>query len=205
VRHGKSLVHVGQTFSRERAADVEVYELDESGRLRQFIAAKQALIERGQDWLLSDIQAKVFDGENIAVTSLGQYRLTSFLTPAQVSILELPPDSLSLSDLWGLIQSLRERSENAKAYALAFWQKVCLPLTTGVMVLFSLTFIFGSTRIRNAGQRIFAGMLVGVVFYLANQILGHLGLILDLPPVLTTLAPVSLILLAALRLLRKAF
>jgi lipopolysaccharide export system permease protein len=72
-------------------------------------------------------------------------------------------------------------------------------------VLFSLTFIFGSTRIRNASQRIFVGMLVGVVFYLTNQILGHLGLILDLPPLLTTLAPVSVLLLVAIKLLRKAF
>jgi lipopolysaccharide export system permease protein len=136
---------------------------------------------------------------------MDHYRLTSFLTPAQVSTLELPADSLSLSDLWGLIRSLNQRSENSKAYALAFWQKVCLPVTTGIMVLLSLPFIFGSTRIRNASQRIFIGMLVGVVFYLANQIVGNLGLILDLPPLFTTLAPVSVILVVALKLLRKAF
>ena len=205
VRHGGSFVHVGQTLSHERAADIEVYELDESGGLRQFVSARQAVIQDGQDWLLTEIQAKVFKDEHVVVNSLDQYRLRSFLTPSQVSTLELPPDSLSLTDLWDFIRSLRARSENAKAYALAFWQKVCLPLTTGVMVLFSLTFIFGSTRIRNASQRIFVGMMVGAIFYLANQILGHLGLILDLPPLFTTLAPVSVILLVALKLLRKAF
>jgi lipopolysaccharide export system permease protein len=204
VRHGQAFVHVGRTFGGAGAADIEIYELDETGRLRRFIAAKQAIIQDGQDWLLTDIQAKMFEGETVSVNSMDHYRLASFLTPAQVSILELPPDSLSLSDLWGFVRSLNKRSENSKAYALAFWQKVCLPVTTGIMVLLSLTFIFGSTRIRNASQRIFVGMLVGVVFYLANQIFGHLGLILDLPPVFTTLAPVSVILLVALRLLRKA-
>jgi lipopolysaccharide export system permease protein len=205
VRHGQAFVHVGRTFGGGGAADIEIYELDESGRLRRFVAAKQASIQDGQDWLLTDIQAKMFDGETVAVYPMDHYRLTSFLTPAQVSILELPPDSLSLSDLWGFIRSLNQRSENSKAYALAFWQKVCLPVTTGIMVLLSLTFIFGSTRIRNASQRIFIGMLVGVVFYLTNQIVGHVGLILDLPPLVTTLGPVSVILLVALRLLRKAF
>ena len=205
VRHGQSFVHVGRTFGGGGAADIEIYELDESGRLRRFIAAKQASIQDGQDWLLTDIQAKVFDGESVSVSLMDHYRLTSFLTPVQVSILELPADSLSLSDLWGFIRSLNQRSENSKAYALAFWQKVCLPVTTGIMVLLSLTFIFGSTRIRNASQRIFIGMLVGVVFYLANQIVGNLGLILDLPPLFTTLAPVSVILVVALKLLRKAF
>lgn len=205
VRHGQAFVHVGRTFGGGGAADIEIYELDESGRLRRFVAAKQASIQDGQDWLLTDIQAKMFDGETVAVYPMDHYRLTSFLTPAQVSILELPPDSLSLSDLWGFVRSLNQRSENSKAYALAFWQKVCLPVTTGIMVLLSLTFIFGSTRIRNASQRIFIGMLVGVLFYLTNQIVGHVGLILDLPPLLTTLGPVSVILLVALRLLRKAF
>jgi lipopolysaccharide export system permease protein len=73
------------------------------------------------------------------------------------------------------------------------------------MVLLSLSFVFGSTRIRNASQRIFTGMLVGVLFYLSNQIFGHLGLILDLPPLPTTLAPVSVVLVIALKLLRRAF
>jgi lipopolysaccharide export system permease protein len=72
-------------------------------------------------------------------------------------------------------------------------------------VLLSLTFIFGSTRTRNASQRIFLGMLTGVVFHLANQIFGHLGLILNVPPVLTTLLPVGFILIIALKLLGRAF
>jgi lipopolysaccharide export LptBFGC system permease protein LptF len=46
---------------------------------------------------------------------------------------------------------------------------------------------------------------VGVLFFLVNQILGHLGLLFNLSPILTTLAPAALILLAALRLLRRAF
>ncbi len=205
VRHGNAFVHVGRTLSGERAADIEVYELDETGRLRQFIAAAEAIIGDRQDWLLKGIQAKTFSGDSVEVRPMDEYRLNSFLTPAQVALLQLPPDSLSLSDLWSYIRSLDARAQNSKAYALAFWQKVCLPVTTGVMVLLSLTFIFGSTRTRNASQRIFMGMLTGVVFHLANQIFGHMGLILNIPPILTTLLPVGFILIIALRLLRRAF
>jgi lipopolysaccharide export system permease protein len=205
VRHGSAFVHVGRSLSPERAANIEVYELDESGRLRQFISAAEAVIHGGQDWELRGIQAKTFSADAVSAPSMNEYRLTSFLTPGQVALLQLPPDSLSLSDLWNYIRSLDERAQNSKAYALAFWQKTCLPLTTGVMVLLSLTFIFGSTRTRNASQRIFAGMLTGVVFQLATQIFGHLGLLLNIPPLLTTLAPVGFILILSLRLLRRAF
>jgi len=46
---------------------------------------------------------------------------------------------------------------------------------------------------------------VGIVFYLANQIFGQLGLILELPPLVVSLAPVGVILLVALRLLKRVF
>jgi lipopolysaccharide export system permease protein len=205
VRHGSAFVHVGRTLAGDKAADIEIYELDESGRLRQFVWAAEATIGSRQDWLLKGIQAKSFSGDSVAVRSIEEYRLNSFLTPGQTALLQLPPDSLSLSDLWNYIRSLDERAQNSNPYALAFWQKVFLPATTGIMVLLSLTFIFGSTRTRNASQRIFMGMLTGVVFHLANQIVGHLGLILNLPPILTTLLPVGCILIVALALLRRAF
>jgi len=205
VRHGRAFVHVGRALSADKAADIEVYELDESGRLGQFIAAAEAVIDGRHDWLLKGIQAKTFSGDSVEVRPMDEYRLNAFLTPSQVALLQLPPDSLSLSDLSSYIRSLDERAQNSKAYALAFWQKVFLPVTTGIMVLLSLTFIFGSTRTRNASQRVFLGVLTGVVFHLANQVLGHLGLILNIPPVLTTLLPVGFILIIALRLLGRAF
>jgi lipopolysaccharide export system permease protein len=205
VRHGMAFVHVGRSVGQGRAADLEVYELDEKGRLHRFIAAREAVIEGRSDWKLSGIHAKLFEEERVVVVPMDEYVLRDFLSPVQVSVLELPPETLSLSDLWGYIRSLDARGENSEAYALAFWQKACLPLTTSIMVLVSLTFVFGSTRIRNASQRIFAGMLTGVVFYLANQIFGHIGLIFDIPALVTTLAPVSAILILAIKLLRRAF
>ena len=125
------------------------------------------------------------------------------IEPAQINVLELPPDSLSLSDLAGYIGGLRQRGQNADRHSLALWQKLTLPVVNGVMVLLALTFIFGPTRSRSAGQRIFLGTIVGILFYLVNQICGHLGLILNLHPALTTLAPVAGVLWIALHLLKR--
>jgi lipopolysaccharide export system permease protein len=205
MRYGTSFVNVGRALPGGRAADIEVYEMDGNGLLRRFIAAREAEIRDGRDWVLTGVETKVFAGDTVSSVPMQDIVLRGFLTSEQVSILELPADSLSLSDLWFYIQSLSERGQNHQTYSLAFWQKVCLPVTTGIMVLLSLSFVFGSTRIRNASQRIFTGMLVGILFYLSNQIFGHMGLILDLPPLPITLAPVSVILIVALRLLRRAF
>jgi lipopolysaccharide export system permease protein len=204
VRHARNFVHVGQTFAGGQAINIEVYEIDETGGLHRFIYAKEAKILEGE-WVLKDVDSIVFKEDNITPAHLPDYRLTDFLTKKQVTVLELPPDSLSLSDLQAYIRNLEKRGQNAETYSLAFWQKICLPVTTGVMVLLSLSFIFGSTRIRNAWQRIFMAMLVGVLFYLGNQVVGRLGLMVHLPPLLIALAPVGVVLSIALRLLRRAF
>jgi lipopolysaccharide export LptBFGC system permease protein LptF len=48
------------------------------------------------------------------------------------------------------------------------------------------------------------GAMVGIGFYLANQIIGYVGLLLEFHPTITTLAPVAAILWIALWRLRHA-
>jgi lipopolysaccharide export system permease protein len=204
VRHGLFFIHVEKPLSPRATADIELYEVDAAGNLKQFLYARSAALQEGSRWLLTDVEQILFDGDGITHRRLAEYLLEAFLTPGQMALLQLPPASLSLTDLYQFIASLRARGENAEAYSLAFWQKICLPVTTAVMVLLSLTFIFGSTRTISAAQRIAGGTLVGTLFFLVNQILGHLGLLYNLSPILTTLAPAGLILLVALRLLRRA-
>lgn len=204
IRQGHLFIHVGGTFSDRQATDMEIYELDQAGQIRRFIHARTATIQEDQRWLLEGVTQQVVTGDVIHYEKLDQYHLAHFLTPEQMQVLKLP-DSLSLSDLYAYTRDLKARQENAEAYDNAFWQKICQPLTTSAMVLLALTFIFGPVRIRSAGKRIATGVIVGIMLYLLNQILGHVGLLYDLPPVLTTLAPVSLILLFALRQLRRTF
>lgn len=203
ARYGNVLIHVGQVQANGLASDIEVYRLDEAGRLQQFVYARKAAIESGKDWRLQEANSKTFGEEEVASETIPEYRLPSFLSSGQMAVLQLPPDSLSISDLWRYIQTLEERAQNAQSYVLAFWQKIFLPVTTGAMVLLSLSFVFGSTRMRSAGQRIFAGMITAVVFQLSTQLIGHLGLLLNVPPLLTTVLPVALILLLAIHLLRR--
>ena len=205
VRQDKFFIHVGGTFRKQRATDVEIYEMNPAGHIRQFFFARTATIHRDQSWLLEGVSRKVIDGDIIFDEPIEQYHLERFLTPDQLQVFNLPPDSLSLSDLHGYAKGLKARGQNAAAYDHAYWHNICQPVTTSVMVLLSLTFIFGSIRVRSAGKRIAVGVIVGIMFYLLNQILGHLGLQYGLPPVLTTLPPVMLILLFALRQLRRTF
>ncbi len=205
VRQDRFFIHVAGTFTKDQAADIELYELDAAGRISRFMHARTATLQEDRSWLLEGVSQQIVDGEVIQNREIDEYRLTRFLTPHQMQIFKLPPDSLSLSDLLVYIRSLKARNQNAEAYDQAFWQKICQPVTTAAMVLLALTFIFGPVRVRSAGKRIATGVIVGIMLYLLNQVFGHMGLLFNIPPMLTNLVPVCLILLFAFRQLGRAF
>jgi len=193
ARSGTSYIHVGKTLVGGRATDIDIFESDEDGRLRIYTHAREAAIEADNKWVLNDITRKTFGDQGVEEQKLPALTLDSFLSSDQVNILELPPDSMSSSDLSHYIAALRKSGQNADRYALALWRKLSVPLTTGAMVLLSLPFIFGSTRKISAGRRIMLGSLVGIVFYFADQVIVYLGLLLSLKPFVTAMIPVVLI------------
>ena len=203
IRHGNAFIHVGRTLSNTSAADVDIYEYDDQGRLQRFVHAREAGIQKNNQWLLKDIEQKSFSEQGIRDNYIQNQQLDAFLSVDQVSILELPPQSLSLSELYDYVRGLRQRGQNADHFVLSLWQKISLPFTNLVMMLVALTFIFGHSRAITAGRRIMLATTVGVGLYLTNQIIGHLGLLFNLHPVFTTAGPVFIIFGISLWLLRR--
>lgn len=203
ARRGNSFIHVGKSFSGKTAADVDIFERDDQWRVTRAVHASRATIGPDRRWLLEDVTERMIDNDEIKVRSLPSLNLDSFLSSAQVAVLQLPPDTMSGRDLYRYIRALRERGQNASTYALALWQKITMPVATGAMILLSLTFVFGPPRERTPGFRITMGCMVGVAFFLANQVMGRLGLVLELHPAMATMAPVAGILAVAILLLRR--
>jgi lipopolysaccharide export system permease protein len=203
VRKMHSHIFVGRALSRREVKQIEIYEHDSQGRLLKFIYSPKARISKDRQWRLENVLLKNIADRTISSERLNSYVLDDFLSPKQVGVLKLPPGSLSISDLARYIEALRQRGQNTASYELAFWQKISLPLTNGVMVLMALTFIFGANRAATTGRRIIMGAIVGLLFYLANQVFGQAGLKLNLPAAAATLLPVLIILSAALFLLRR--
>jgi lipopolysaccharide export system permease protein len=202
-RRGSTYMHVGKTYSGGIANDLDIFEADEKGRLKTYTYAREANIRNKDQWVLTDITRKIFTDEGIKTTRIPSVTLDSFLSAEQVGFFEIPPDSLSSSDLYRYAQTMRENGQNADRYTLSLWRKLSVPLSTGAMVLLSLTFIFGFSRRITAGKRIMLGSFVGVLFYSGDQVIVHLGLLLSLSPMITAMTPVALISSIALWRLRR--
>lgn len=196
-------VNIRHVLPDGRPAGIDIYEFDPQGRLERFIQAREASIGEGGQWLLTDVEQKRLDGSEVSVQHLDALPWESFMSTRTLSLLVVPLESLAPSDLYRVIQDLRAQGQNVYRYELVLWRRLSIPLATGVMILLSIPFEFGSTRSTTAGYRIVLGAVVGIAFYLVNQIVGHLGLLLGLNPALTALAPVAVMLAIAVLWLRR--
>ena len=71
------------------------------------------------------------------------------------------------------------------------------------MLIIAAPFVFNFQRNAGAGQRIFIGILIGISFFLINRLLGSMGLVYGLPPLLSATLPLLLFLLGGVWMLRK--
>ncbi|MCK4605007.1 MAG: LPS export ABC transporter permease LptG [Deltaproteobacteria bacterium] len=200
---GLRFIHVHDILQGEGPIDIDIYEFDAQGRMKIFMHARKAEIRGNKQWLLKDVDQKIIKEVDITTQQFDGLTWNSFLTSKQVSVLALPPDTLSPSDLYQYVRTLREKGVNAEHYALALWQKLSIPFSTGAMILLSLPFVFGSPRSVSTENRIMLGSIIGIAFYFGVQILGYLGLIFSLSPALTTMTPIAIIVYVALRQLRR--
>ncbi len=189
ARRQNSYIHVHKMFGQGLAGHVDVFEFDTQGRLLRFTQALSAHIHEDKRWTLNGIVQREFSDRGIALKKAPTWTLPSFLSLDQVTVLELSPYTLSTPDLIDYIKALQESGQNADKYWLALWRKLTVPLTTGAMVLFSLTFVFGFHRRISAGLRITMACFIGFALYFADQMTMHTGLLFSVNPLITAMIP----------------
>ena len=115
------------------------------------------------------------------------------------------PESLSAWDLSKYVNYLRDNELNSASYEMVLWSKIILPFSTGVMVFLSIPFVFGSLRVVGVGNRIMVGTMVGIGFYIFNQIISYSGLVYEVNPAVSAIIPTVLFFAIAMRMIRRVY
>ena len=125
------------------------------------------------------------------------------MTPQMMSAFLITPERLSIQQLRQYMMYLRENSQDTRPYQLAYWQKLTLPLSTAVMVVLAIPFVFGSLRSGNMGRNLFIGIMVGLVFYVVNKAFGYIVLGYGVPPIIGAALPTLILFVVALFMYRR--
>ena len=202
TRSGRHFIRVSGVQSDRTLAGIEIYTSDEKGRLVQLVQASRALYAGQENWLLTGVLESRFEGAKILETTRDNMQWNGLLSAEQAAVLILPLEALAPNDLLKTISNLKRNQLDTHQYEVVFWQQVSLLPSLLAMALLSLPFLLGSVREVSAGQRAMIGGLIGIGFYLLQQLSGHLAGILGLNPVVLILTPPFILLAIAIAAIR---
>ncbi|MFB9886795.1 LPS export ABC transporter permease LptG [Balneatrix alpica] len=188
-REGNTFIHFNAVDSRGLIYGVSRYQFDEQQRLVSSSYAEQAQYQDGQ-WLLSQVrEAKLETVEppRWQAQQREQEPWQTELTPELLNLVVLDPLYLPMPGLWQYANYLQEQGLEADRYWLAFWQKMLQPLAVAALVLVGMSFVFGPLRSVSMGQRVISGVIVGVAFRLAQDLLGPVVTLSGISPLLAVL------------------
>ena len=200
TRSGNNYVRVNDVRLGRLLSDIEIYTTDVRGRFERLIQASSAFITGEDDWLLRDVTMTKIDGLVVHEEQRAELHWPGLLSSEQAGILVLPLEALAPQDLSRLIEFQRENGLDTQRYRVVWWQQISITLAVVGMGLLTLPLLQGSIRAISAGQRIVLGGIVGIGFYLLQQISGHLTGLFNLHPPSTIMVPTALLLAAAIYL-----
>ena len=172
---------------------VRIFEADARGFLVSLTQAGKGRFGNDGTWILLDVERSVFstqsDAAKVERVRLPSMRWKTEISPEMVSVALLKPDRMSTIDLFQYIQHLDANGQTSQRYEIEFWRKVFYPLSCMVMVVLALPFAYLHFRAGGITSYVFGGVLIGISFFLLNNVFGYIGNLQNWWPWLTAAAP----------------
>jgi lipopolysaccharide export system permease protein len=174
--------------------DVRIFEADSRGYLVSVTHAPKARFAEEGAWVLDEVERTEFstrgtDTAKVEHLKLPTMRWPTEITQEMVSVALLKPDRMSTLDLFQYIQHLEANGQTSQRYEIEFWRKVFYPLSCIVMVVLALPFAYLHFRAGGITTYVFGGVLIGISFFLLNNVFGYIGNLQNWRPWLTAAAP----------------
>ncbi|WP_232772597.1 LPS export ABC transporter permease LptG [Psychromonas sp. Urea-02u-13] len=202
VKDGDAFISIGRMNNQAELFSVQLYFFDKQMKLEQAVLARKAVYQQGS-WLLANVSQTQFSDDKTQVLKMDQYTWETELTPKKLEVVLSDPEKMSMRDVYDYIHYLESNEQDASRYWLTFWRKAVLPFTIVVMMLLSVSFIFGGLRTVTMGTRLIFGIASGFTFHVSGELFGPASLVFGLPPVLGAVLPSLLVLSIAMYLLRR--
>lgn len=202
LRDGPRFINIGEVLPDLSVLRVNIYEFDAQQRLRQQVFAESGRYHNGV-WRLKDVSESRLQDHAVEIRHDPELDWPSSIDPEMLSVFTVDPESLSAFNLYRYIDHLRRNNQDTRRYELAFWSKIMAPLSTAVMVILAIPFVFAQPRSAGMGVRLFLGIMLGIGFFVLNRGLGYASLLIHIPVVIGAIAPTLVFLAASLFLIRR--
>lgn len=201
VKDGRSFINIRTATPDARLLGVRIYKFNAANALESVTDAKDGEFMPPDRWRLQGVSSMVLQGDVARVESREVLEWQSALTPDLLSVLMVAPERMSLYGLVNYTRHLLENKQKTERYEIAIWKKLIYPLAALVMVALALPFGYSHNRVGGVSLKIFAGVMIGILFHMLNGLFSSLGVINSWPPLASAATPSALFLLAAMGML----
>ncbi len=187
-RYGSYAVNVN-ALSVTGMQGIRIFEFDANGLLVSLTQADRGRVDNADAWVLdkatrTEFQTAVPAGQTPRAANsqsrinrvlLDNYRWPTEISLEMVSVALLKPERMRTVDLYQYIQHLEANGQASQRYEIEFWKKVFYPLSCIVMVVLALPFAYLHFRSGNITNYVFGGVMIGISFFLLNNVFGYIG------------------------------
>jgi lipopolysaccharide export system permease protein len=201
VKDGFSFINVREVRPDASLRGIRVYSFDENYHLRSISEAEKGSFVPPGHWQLSNVVQTQFADDGARVARQAELTWQSALNPDILSVLMVVPERMSLINLYQYIRHLNENQQKTQRYEIALWKKLIYPFATLVMIALALPFAYAHDRLGAVSLKVFAGVMLGILFHMLNGLFSHLGVINSWQPLLAAVTPSVMFLMAAATML----
>lgn len=202
-REGNQFIHINAVEPGGLIHGITRYQFNADHEMVESSFAEVGRFEAGQ-WVLENVKKTLFYDDHTSIQELEEESWESGLTPTLLSVVVVDPMDLSISGLWSYSNYLASQDLSVDQYLLAFWSKVLQPAGILALVLIAVSFVFGPLRSVTVGQRVIAGVIVGLIFKFSQDLLGPASTVIGFTPMLAVATPIIICLVIGVWMLKKA-
>ena len=195
VKDGQVILHLERVNSDFEFGGIYMFRFNDDNSLRSIARAENSGIDDSDKWILENFRETRFQDDGVQVVESSREVQSFDLSGDMLGITLVKPISLSVKGLLSYISYLKKNNLSSGRYETELWSRIATTVTVVIMPILALSFVFGSLRVSGSGGRIMIGVMIGLGYYLASEMVANSGQVYDLNPALVTWLP-SLALLA---------
>ena len=200
VKDGNSFVNVEEVLPDAELVNIHIYKFNEKFELNSINNAKSGKFN-GENWDLRNVIQTDLSGTQVKSKTFANTNWQSLIRPELLNVLLVVPEKMSAWNLYSYIGHLTKNKQKTSRYEIALWAKIIYPIACAVMVLIALPFGFLQQRAGGIGTKIFAGIILGILYQVMNRVFIHLGLLNDWSAFTSAIMPTFLFLVGGICML----
>jgi lipopolysaccharide export system permease protein len=202
VRYQNDYINIGTMMPDNHLLSVNQFSFDNEHRLR-LVRKIERIDYKDGVWRAYGIAQTMFYERRTEVRHFDTMKWDVLVKPNFLGVSNREVDEMTLPQLHQYLADQKTDRRISYPYRLAYLHRLLQPITTLVMMVLAIPFIFGPLRSSTMGSKLLVGASVGFGFYIINKFFGLMSQVMQWPAEIAAFVPTSVFALLGLYLMRR--